>query len=307
VTAILRALLILAGAVKRVLMVRAVNRSPDVQHPTLRSPRPHWCADEAFVGVDFIRPRQGTRGIRAGHRDPARFGQVHVVRQGLVGVDLTDPAIRALTTRLHGHGFMIRRCGRATSGMDAATELNERGRLHRRFLHSRCWGGLVALLRYICSRAFSLQVHRSCRCVDARTPHSYERVAHALTPVANRPCNPQFTANYRGLGCPACVGFREPRSRGEAGKAGGVRIDVPDIACNLFRTCRPDLGKPGPHQVSFSSPSGLRNVRRRRPSKRLGRGFGERQAPSASWRCATSSRWNGRSATSLRAARSPTS
>jgi hypothetical protein len=35
VTAILRALLILAGAVKRVLMVRAVNRSPEVRHTQL--------------------------------------------------------------------------------------------------------------------------------------------------------------------------------------------------------------------------------------------------------------------------------
>jgi hypothetical protein len=106
------------------------------------------------------------------------------------------------------------------------------------------------------------------------------RPRRALTPMTNRPYNPQFTASYRGLGCPARVGFRESCSRGEAGKAGGVRIDVPDIACNPFRYAKHGLSASRrPRPLAGAAPlarSGDRNYPRLfgRPGPRLRAGLG---------------------------------
>jgi hypothetical protein len=76
---------------------------PAQEHPILRSPGSHRWADQTSVGAEFILPGQGTGGVRAGHRDPAGVGLVDMVRPRLVRVDLADPPVGAVTTRLHGH------------------------------------------------------------------------------------------------------------------------------------------------------------------------------------------------------------
>ena len=81
----------------------AVSSSLEAQHRTRRAPRSHRWADEISGGVGFILPGQGTGRVRAGHCDAAGVSLVDMVRPRLVRVDLADPPVGAVTTRLHGH------------------------------------------------------------------------------------------------------------------------------------------------------------------------------------------------------------